>query len=55
MPIIRVLIVDDFEPMRQSVFVTLGKMHHLEIVGEASDGLEAVQKAIELKPDLDIF
>jgi len=24
----------------------------LQIVGEASDGLEAVQKAVELKPDL---
>jgi DNA-binding NarL/FixJ family response regulator len=24
----------------------------LEIVGEASDGLEAIQKAVDLKPDL---
>jgi DNA-binding NarL/FixJ family response regulator len=31
---------------------TLQKDQSLEIVGVASDGLEAVQKAIELKPDL---
>jgi two-component system, chemotaxis family, protein-glutamate methylesterase/glutaminase len=24
----------------------------LQVVGEASDGLEAIQKAVELKPDL---
>jgi len=27
-------------------------MRDLEVVGEASDGLEAVQKAVELQPDL---
>jgi DNA-binding NarL/FixJ family response regulator len=49
---IRVLVVDDFEPMRQAVRATLQKRHNLQIAGEASDGLEAVQKAVELKPDL---
>jgi DNA-binding NarL/FixJ family response regulator len=52
MPIIRVLVVDDFEPLRQSVCATLEKREDLQVVGEASDGLEAVQKAVELKPDL---
>jgi DNA-binding NarL/FixJ family response regulator len=52
MPITRVLVVEDYEPMRKTVRATLQKRHDLQIVGEASDGLEAVQKAVELKPDL---
>jgi DNA-binding NarL/FixJ family response regulator len=52
MPIIRVLVVEDYEPMRQTVRATLQKRRDLQIVGEASDGLEAVQKAVELNPDL---
>jgi len=51
-PLVRVLIVEDFLPFRQFVCSTLGKDPQLEVVGEASDGLEAVQKAEELKPDL---
>ncbi len=50
--LVRVLVVDDFEPIRQFVCETLGKRPDLQVVGEASDGLEAVQKAVELKPDL---
>jgi DNA-binding NarL/FixJ family response regulator len=49
---VRVLVVDDFEPFRQFVCAALGKRPDLQVVGEASDGLEAVQKAVELKPDL---
>jgi DNA-binding NarL/FixJ family response regulator len=30
----------------------LAKKRELQVVGEASDGLEAVEKAVELKPDL---
>ena len=52
MPTIRVLLVEDFEPMRQTIRATLQKRRDLQIVGEASDGLEAVQKAVELNPDL---
>ena len=47
-----VLVVEDFDPFRQFVCSTLGKRPELEIVGEASDGLEAVHKAEELQPDL---
>jgi DNA-binding NarL/FixJ family response regulator len=50
--LIRILVVDDFEPIRQFVSAALGKRKDLQVVGEASDGLEAVQKAVELKPDL---
>jgi DNA-binding NarL/FixJ family response regulator len=49
---VRVLVVDDYEPFRQFIRSTLLKKPTLQIVGEASDGLEAVQKAEELKPDL---
>jgi DNA-binding NarL/FixJ family response regulator len=49
---VRVLLVDDYERFRQFVYSTLGKIRELQVVGEASDGLEAVQKAKELQPDL---
>jgi DNA-binding NarL/FixJ family response regulator len=49
---VRVLIVEDFLRFRRFVCSTLGTNPELQIVGEASDGLEAVQKAEELKPDL---
>lgn len=48
----RILIADSFEPWRRYASSALQKDESLQIVGVASDGLEAVQKAIELKPDL---
>lgn len=49
---IRVLLVDDYQNWRHFVRSTLRKQPGLQVIGEASDGLEAVQKAQELKPDL---
>lgn len=49
---IKVLVVDDYEPFRRLVVSMLGKRPELQIIGEASDGLDAVQKAEELRPDL---
>jgi DNA-binding NarL/FixJ family response regulator len=49
---VRVLVVDDYEPFRRFVCSTLGKRPELQVIGEVSDGLEAVQKAEELRPDL---
>ena len=46
------LVVDDFEPWRRVTHTILQKKPQLRVVNEASDGLEAVQKARELKPDL---
>ena len=48
----RVLVVDDYEPWHAFVSNALKKQPHLEIVAQASDGLEAVQRAKELQPDL---
>ena len=52
MPTSRVLIVDDYEPFRRFVCSTLGERPELQVVGESSDGLEAVHKAEDLQPDL---
>ena len=52
MPILRILIVEDYEPFRRFVGSALQQRADFQIVGEASDGLEAVQKARELQPDL---
>jgi DNA-binding NarL/FixJ family response regulator len=49
---VRVLLVDDFEPFRRVIASILGKQLGFQIVAEALDGEEAVQKAQELKPDL---
>ena len=48
----RILVADGFKPWRQSVRSLLEGHAELWLVGEAVDGLEAVQKARELKPDL---
>jgi DNA-binding NarL/FixJ family response regulator len=47
-----ILVVDDFEPWRHFVSTTLQKQLTLQIIGEAENGLEAVQKAEQLQPDL---
>ena len=52
MALARVLIAEDFSPFRQFMVSTLAKCENLQLIGEASNGLEAVQKAEELKPDL---
>ena len=52
---ITVLLVDDYEPLRRLISSMLEETDEVRIVGEASDGLEAVQKAEELQPDLIIL
>jgi DNA-binding NarL/FixJ family response regulator len=52
LPVIRVLVVEDFLPFRQFICSMLQKKSELQVICEASDGLEAVQKAEELQPDL---
>ena len=49
---ISVLIVDDHPVVRQGLHSFLQLQDDLEIVGEAADGLEAVEKVDELLPDV---
>jgi len=51
-PIFHILIVEDFEPFRRFVRQVLERRAEFRVVGEAIDGLEAVRKAQELKPNL---
>jgi CheY-like chemotaxis protein len=48
----RLLVVEDSEPFRRFICSTLDKRPELQIVGEATDGLDAVQKAEVLQPDI---
>jgi DNA-binding NarL/FixJ family response regulator len=49
---IRVLVVEDYEPFRRLICSTLAKRENIQVICEVSDGVAAVQKAEELKPDL---
>jgi DNA-binding NarL/FixJ family response regulator len=46
------LVVDDHEPWRRFVTTTLQNEGNFVVLGEASDGLDAVQMAKQLQPDL---
>lgn len=49
---IRVLIADDHEMVRIGVSAYLSAQQDMTVVGEASNGVEAIEKALELKPDI---
>ena len=49
---IRILVVDDYQPWLRVVRSAIERQEGLLIVGEASDGLQAVAQAQELQPDL---
>jgi DNA-binding NarL/FixJ family response regulator len=48
----RILIADDGDEVRQVVRAIFEARTDYEICGEAANGLEAVEKTLELKPDL---
>ena len=52
MPAIRILVVDDYEDWRRRISQLLQVHPEWQVVCEVSDGLEAVRKAEELRPDL---
>jgi two-component system response regulator NreC len=49
---IKVMIVDDHAILRDGIRALLGLHDDVEIIGEASEGKEAVEKALELEPDV---
>ncbi len=49
---IRALLVDDEDIARERLRQMLGSIPDLEVAGEAADGEEAIQKTVELRPDL---
>lgn len=49
---IKVLIVDDHEMVRLGVSTYLGVQPDLQVVGEAADGQEGLDKALALRPDV---
>ncbi len=49
---IKVLLVDDHTLFRRGVAAVLANEEGLEVVGEAADGLEAIEKAKEIAPDV---
>ena len=52
---LRILVVDDHEPFRRYVSSTLQEQANVAIIGEAEDGLQAVQQAKALQPDVIIL
>jgi DNA-binding NarL/FixJ family response regulator len=48
----KILVVDDYDRFRQFIVLSLRQRAEFQLIYEASDGLEAVARAEELKPDL---
>src|SRR5262245_8641968 len=49
---IRMLIADDHAVLRTGLRMLIASQRDLEVIGEASDGDEAVRKAVALRPDV---
>ena len=49
---IRVLIVDDSATTREAISAILGSASDIEVVGQATDGMEGVELAAQLRPDV---
>ena len=50
--IVRILVVDDFQPFHRFIRSMLQNNPELQVICEVCDGLAAVEKAQELRPDL---
>lgn len=48
----RILVVDDMAFMRDAIKSSLSQTEGYKVVGEAENGLEAIEKFKKLKPDL---
>ena len=49
---IKILIVDDHSILREGIRALLEACVEMEVVGEAADGIEAIEKSRKLQPDL---
>jgi two-component system, NarL family, response regulator NreC len=49
---VRILVADDHETVRKGIVMILSSRMKLGEYGEAANGLEAIEKAQELEPDL---
>jgi DNA-binding NarL/FixJ family response regulator len=49
---IRVLLADDHETVREGLRLLINRQDDMEVVGEAGDGRIALERAAELKPDV---
>jgi DNA-binding NarL/FixJ family response regulator len=52
---LRILVVDDHEEIRKGIKALLSAHKRWSICGEAEDGIEGVEKAIKLRPDVIIM
>ena len=52
MDTVKVLVVDDHTLFRRGIAAVLANQENLEVVGEALDGLEAIEKTKEIAPDV---
>jgi DNA-binding NarL/FixJ family response regulator len=50
--VVRVLVVDDYPQWLRFILSIIQQVPELQVIAQASDGIEAVQKAKELQPDL---
>jgi DNA-binding NarL/FixJ family response regulator len=49
---VRILLVDDHEQFRRYIVSMLEENANMQVVGEAADGLQAVEQAEALQPDV---
>ncbi len=49
---LKVLIVDDHALFRRGLQMVLEEEAHIEVVGQATDGQHAIEKAVEIMPDV---
>src|SRR5665213_3617792 len=52
---IRILVVDDHHVVRQGLVALLNIMPDIKVVGEASDGLQAIELHRSLRPDITLM